>query len=137
MVFPLCSRFCLCELTSHNVGFPRMFTHFLDCCWASTDFPREIMASWDPPRTRSVASGEQSCADLHRKTRGTGRRAEEDRGSAERSRRPVSGKRDQEVTQEGGDARRNAAVRFCCATCPSRSVLFPRRRGRRAPRTKT
>lgn len=52
-----------------------------------------------------MASGEQSCVDLHRKTRGTGRRAEEDRGSAERSRRPVSGKRDQEVTQEGGDAR--------------------------------
>lgn len=43
------------------------------------------MTSWDPPRTRSVASGEQSSADLNQKTHRTGRNDEGDRESAEPS----------------------------------------------------
>lgn len=64
-----------------------------------------------------MASGEQSSADLNQKTHRTGRNDEGDRESAEPSLRPISGKWDQEITQEGSDMSENTHVRFpvCCA----------------------
>lgn len=65
------------------------------------------MTSWDPPRTRIVASGKQSSAALNQKTQWPRRNDEEDHESAESNPRPILGQQDQETPREGSGMNEN------------------------------